>query len=94
MKKIDAQKLVENELAKSQDPYDPIDCVVLVSETIEKEWGWVFFYQSRKYIETGDFQYMLGGNAPYIVDRNTGELVVTGTAYPIEHYIKEYEQTL
>ncbi len=94
MKKIDAQKLVENELAKIQNPYDSIECVVLVSETIEKEWGWVFFYQDKKFVETGDFQYMLGGNAPYIVNRKTGELVLTGTAYPVEHYIREYEQTL
>jgi hypothetical protein len=94
MNRIEAQKLVESELAKNQDPYNPTDYAVLEIETIEKEWGWVFFYQSKKYIETGELQYMLLGNAPYIVNRKTGELVSTGTAYPIEQYIKEYEQTL
>jgi hypothetical protein len=36
----------------------------------------------------------LVGNAPYIVNRNTGELIETGTAYEIEDYINEYESKL
>lgn len=68
--------------------------MVLDNETIEKEWGWVFFYQNKKYLDTGDFRFMLGGNAPYIVNKYTGVIVVTGTAQDIEHYIEEYERTL
>ena len=67
---------------------------VLEEETIEKQWGWVFFYQAKSYIETGDFREMLGGNAPIIVNRNTGELFHTGTAHEVEHYISEYEAKL
>ena len=58
--------------------------VVLDNQTIDKDWGWVFFYQSLEFIESGDFEDMHAGNAPYIVNRKTGELVVTGTALPIE----------
>jgi TATA-box binding protein (TBP) (component of TFIID and TFIIIB) len=58
MNRIEAQKLVESELARNQDPYNPTDYAVLEIETIEKEWGWVFFYQSKKYIETGELQSM------------------------------------
>lgn len=68
--------------------------VVLDNQTIEKEWGWVFFYQSLEFIESGDFEDMLAGNAPYIVNRKTGELVVTGTSLPIEDYISNYEISL
>lgn len=68
--------------------------VVLDNQTIEKEWGWVFFYQSLWFIESGDFKDMLAGNAPYIVNRKTGELVVTGTDLPIEDYISKYEMSL
>ena len=67
------------------------DLVVLDDETLEYDWGWVFFYQSKKFIETGDFLDMVYGNAPYIVNRITGEIVVTGTAGPIENYIQDYE---
>ena len=68
-----------------------MELVVLDEKTIEKEWGWIYFYQNKKYLETGDFRHMLGGNAPYIVNKSTGKFVVTGTAFDIEYYIKEYE---
>lgn len=94
MNKSDAQKLVEEVIAINTAQNNSIECVVLESETIEKEWGWVFFYQNKKYLETGDFRDMLGGNAPYIVNRTSGKIIETGTAQPIEAYISEYEKTL
>jgi len=94
MNREDAQKLVESEITRLNDPYDPIECVVLENETIEKPWGWVFFYQSKAYLESGDFRDMVGGNAPYIVNRLTGAITETGTAHDIERYINEYEAAL
>ena len=90
----EAQYLVQAELDKEIDPNSDDHCVILEEETIEKEWGWVFFYQSKAYIESGDLGDMLAGNAPYIVNKKNGQLYVTGTAYDIEHYINEYELTL
>ena len=89
-----SQKLVESEIVRLQNKYDQVECVVLENKTIEKDWGWVFFYQSKIYIESGNFLDMLGGNAPYIVDRFSGEITETGTAQDIEHYINEYEAAL
>lgn len=89
-----AQSLVDSELERTKDKYNPIDCIVLKNDTIETSWGWVFFYQSKVYVETGDFCEMIVGNAPIIVNRNTGELVHTGTIHEIEYYIKEYEAAL
>ncbi|MEX2963632.1 YrhB domain-containing protein [Microbulbifer sp. TYP-18] len=86
--------MVEAELERKKNKYNPIDCVVLTEETIEKSWGWVFFYQSKYYGETGDFREMLGGNSPIIVNRKTGELSHTGTTHDIDHHIKEYEAAL
>ncbi|WKD48967.1 YrhB domain-containing protein [Microbulbifer spongiae] len=94
MNREEAQKLVESEISRLQNQYDPIECIVLEDETIEKDWGWVFFYQSKDYLESGDFRDMLCGNAPYIVNRHTGALTETGTAHNIEHYINEYEAAL
>ena len=59
--------------------------------TIERPWGWVFFYNSRQYRATGEFGFCLTGNAPYIVNRSDGSVEITGTARSIEHYIAEYE---
>ena len=78
------------------DPYWPEkpEIVVMDENTIEKEWGWVFFYESANYLQTGEFSDQVAGNAPYIVDKATGEVVETGTAQPIEVYIREYERRI
>jgi hypothetical protein len=61
--------------------------------TIDKPYGWVFFYNSREWLATKDSKWALGGNAPIIVGID-GEIRVTGTAHPVEHYLSEYEATL
>ncbi|MEM0963600.1 MAG: YrhB domain-containing protein [Bacteroidota bacterium] len=84
------------EVAQSHlDGLDPIGSGVALDErhTIERPFGWVFFYDSVTGLETGDLKDRLVGNAPLIVDRRTGELHVTGTAHPIAHYIAAYESS-
>ena len=73
---------------------DPTDLVVIDECTIERDRDWVFFYTSDRYLKTRDIRYAPAGNAPYIVNRHTGEVRVTGTAQPIEYYIAEYERRL
>jgi len=95
--KEQARALVVAELARPPKytyASTPKDLVVVDEHTIERSWGWVFFYNSQRYLHTRNFMYALAGNAPYIVNRYTGELRVTGTAHPIEHYIAEYERSL
>lgn len=68
--------------------------VVVAEETIEKDWGWIVFYQSRSYLETSDIAHALAGNAPYLVNKHTGEVRITGTALPLEDYLNAYEVEL
>jgi len=70
---------------------DPQHRFVIVEEC-EYDFGWVFGYNTKKYIETGDASYTFPGNAPLIVDRANGELCATGSAYPLEHFISEYRK--
>ena len=88
----EAQAIVENAISALMP--DDEEWVIVDDYTIEKPWGWVFFYNSREYVSTGDPQYQLIGNAPYIVNKATGELADTGTAEDIEVYISRYEATL
>ena len=63
--------------------------LALTSEaTLEYDFGWVFFYDS-----TDPDQTPIAGNAPFIVERESGDLVTTGTADSIEHYIHNYRTT-
>jgi hypothetical protein len=91
MTREEARCLVEAMIAESDLPDGDVP-VIVESATIEKAWGWVFFYQSRRFLETGDDSSQLLGNAPIIVNAHTGIAANTGTAYPIEDYIAEYER--
>lgn len=53
---------------------------------------WFFCFQSREYLETGEFSAQLAGNSPFLVDKDTGEIHELGTAYPIEKYLQDYEE--
>lgn len=90
----EASARVEEALARwpgGQEAGDSL--VILHGHTLEKPWGWVFFYTSKQFHETGDSRFALAGNAPYIVERETGRLIQTGTALPLDEYIANYERT-
>jgi hypothetical protein len=70
------------------------DARIVREATIAKPYGWIFFYQSKEFLDNGTPLAQLAGNAPIIVNRNTGELRLTGTARRLEHYLAEYEKTL
>jgi hypothetical protein len=91
MNREEARSLGEAMIARYD--LDEADGAEIVDEaTIETSWGWVFFYQSRRFLETGDPSWCLVGNAPVIVDAETGAVTITGTAFPVEAYIAEYER--
>jgi hypothetical protein len=86
----EARKIVRDYLDKLEaDTGEELE--VVDAETIERSFGWVFVYDSKAYLKTREFSDRLAGNAPLIVDRDTGKLHVTGTAKPVEHYIAEHE---
>ncbi len=70
-----------------------IELVLREQQTIETEFGWVFFYTSRRFMETGNFSDAIAGNAAVIVDRAVGSLHVTGTAHSTAEYIEEFRRT-
>lgn len=89
-----ARLRVEAEIGASGCGLPEGDSWMILDElTIDRAWGWVFFYTSRTWHETGDFRYAVAGNAPILVERETGLLRITGTARPIGEYIETYERT-
>ncbi len=91
--KEQARQLVVFQVCERPDWLPPEDEIVVVDDaTMEKSWGWVFFYTSKKWQETRETKYALAGNAPLIVERDGGKIVSTGTAKPIDSYIANYER--
>jgi Immunity protein 35 len=90
----EAKLIVLQELEKmenAQYPDDKFTLQLMEEETIEKDFGWVFFYNSKEFLEDHNLSYQLAGNSPIIVDRQDGSVHKTGTAHSIDYYIREYE---
>ena len=91
MTKEQALNLVKRYVAE-QASVSGVELLVMEDETMTTEFGWIFFYNTKAYIEGGDEMAIIVGAAPIIVDKTSGKLEVAGTAYPIEHYIEMYRR--
>jgi hypothetical protein len=85
----EAKRLAEETINRGYNvPGDQL--MVIDSATIEKDYGWVFFYDSRRFLENDDENFMIAGNAPLIVEKD-GTLHWLGTAKPVEEYLTAFE---
>ncbi|MBP6841482.1 MAG: hypothetical protein KA190_29550, partial [Kofleriaceae bacterium] len=55
---------------------------ILDELTTEKAYGWIFYCNSRRFVETGDLLHCLIGQGPNVVMRETGEIVELGSQHP------------
>ena len=62
----EARKIVEQYLSK----YDDDDQELVITHTVEKSFGWIFYYDTKAYVETGDDFEALLGNNPYLVQQS------------------------
>ena len=92
LSKEEAVELVEKALGSRAEQSVPL--VVIESATIEKSFGWVFFYNSKKYIETKNIEFALAGNGPIICNKYTSEIRFFGSAKRSGAIIDEYENGL
>jgi hypothetical protein len=83
MKHIDfemAKRIASNAVHKFEIEISEALCL-LDEQTIEFDMGWIFFYNSVSFVETGDEVYRLAGNGPLFVDR-AGCLHILPSALP------------
>lgn len=80
----------EYALAKAEDYLKNSEIPVKLTLDGEFPDGWFFCYQSMEYLDTGNLSAQLAGNAPFLVDRHSGELHVLGTAKPLAEYLHDY----
>jgi len=70
------------------------ELVLLEDETITKDYGWVFFYQSRRFLMTGSLSDRLAGNGPVIVLRGDGSIHQLGGNEPVDAMLESFERSL
>ena len=68
-----------------------IEVVVVDANSVERDFGWVFRYESNKGLETGDPKKCISGNGPIVVDRHSGKLRRFGSLGTTERAISQYE---
>ena len=52
---------------------------------------WVVYWNTRRFIETGDRRYAVAGNGPVMVG-DDWRVAQAGSALPVEHYVAEFER--
>jgi hypothetical protein len=67
------------------------ECALIEDATVEKPYGWYFWFQSKAYLQSGHFQDMLVGSGGFIVEREDGYVFEFGSAYPLEYNFAAYE---
>ena len=71
------------------------DFIIVESATEEYQFGWVFRYLRRKFLETGDSEYAVFGSTSFIVNREGAiyKLPFGSGARDIESYLKKWLAT-
>lgn len=82
--------IAERYLKKKEDGKD-LEIIIYPDGIMKKPYGNIYHYNSKEYILTGNFNKSLVGNAPFLVEKETGRVVNFGTANRLEDYIKSYE---
>jgi Immunity protein 35 len=72
--KENARKIAENFIESI--PFESLtkeDKLVIIDEyTLEKDYGWIFSYNTEEFLKTRDYDYSLINNGPIIVNKETG----------------------
>ena len=65
---------------------------IIEQKTLDRPYGWIFFYNSKQYLENGNPLEALGGNGPLVVARSDGRVTaLSGAAEPTAS-IAEFER--
>ena len=82
----EAQYLVEVKVMAEK-----MDCALIPESTTEYNTCFTFYYQSKSYLKSKSIGDMLVGHGPILVDKRTGKVFETGSAYPEEQYVNAFE---
>ena len=63
---------------------------IVQEDTKEFDAGWVFYYQSTRFLETGNQSYLLAGNAPLFVARSDGKATFVSYHRPLNESMAAY----
>jgi hypothetical protein len=68
-----------------------LDLMLFLKHTIKRDYGNLYNYNTRKFIEEKDYNHALIGNGSFLVEKKSGKIFQFGTAKSDEYYFAEYE---
>lgn len=87
--KQDAVRIAEEHANQSDSGPDAL--VVDDEWTIERDYGWLFMYNTPEFVRTRNRRDALVGNAPILVLRESGSVIQFPTSYTREKAVAEFE---
>lgn len=66
---------------------------IVSARTLRKPYGWVFFYNAKRYLDTGDPLEGLGGNGPVVVEGESGRAQALSSSVDPVVAIMEFEKS-
>jgi len=86
-----ALALAKKKLIQFEEP--EYELIIMLEQTITRPYGWIFFYDSKKFIETGDFSYAIAGNLPFLVDIH-GNIHESKPLFDIDTSVLEFDKRI
>lgn len=88
--KSEAQKIFEDHVKADKFKSEGVELSIELED--EKDYGWIFTYQSKQYLESGDILDALMGNHPCLVAKKDGSVWPLGAGAPREMHLAEFEK--
>ena len=63
----------------------------ILGKSVEFDEGWLFYFTSKKSLETRDLQYRPIGSGPVIVGKKQGDVYQGGSGYTEEEWIHQFK---
>ncbi|MEU4091590.1 hypothetical protein [Streptomyces sp. NPDC026673] len=92
MSEDDARRLVLAEIENASGD-GGVDCELGIHRIQAVSFGWVVYWGAVSPLSNGR-PARLGGNGPFLVDRENERLTPTATSHPIREQIADYERRL
>jgi hypothetical protein len=71
MTKAQALEIAKNEISKLKED---TEFIIFDDRILEKKDGWVFFYNTKKFIDTGDPTNLIPGIVPIFINKSDGSV--------------------
>jgi hypothetical protein len=66
--------------------------VLYEDDTIEKDWGWVFTFGTKEYLQSGSPMDIVPGTGPLVVEKADGDFSFLSTSVQPDLAVAEYER--